>query len=94
MPDADHAFRALVSGRVQGVGFRYSALREARRLGLRGTVANLPDGSVEVFAEGDPARLARLLAWLERGPPGARVDEVKVQSAPATGQYEDFDVEF
>jgi acylphosphatase len=94
MPDANQAFRALVTGRVQGVGFRFSAIREARRLGLRGTVANLADGSVEVIAEGDPARLTRLIAWLERGPPGAHVEDLQVQWAPATGHYSDFDVEF
>lgn len=69
-PDEKRALRALVHGRVQGVGFRWSAVREARSLGLSGLVANRPDGTVEVIAEGDPARLARLVNWLEKGPTG------------------------
>ena len=88
------AFHALVHGRVQGVGFRYSALHQARALGLRGTVANTSDGSVEVVAEGDPAALERFLLWLDKGPPGARVREVQVQWLPPTGSYRDFDIAF
>lgn len=85
---------AVVRGRVQGVGFRYSAVREARRLGLRGTVANLPDGSVGVEAEGDRAVLEGFLAWLRRGPPGAHVRDVDVQWRDATGRFAGFDVAF
>ncbi len=88
------AFRAVVRGRVQGVGFRYSAVREARRLRLRGAVANLPDGSVEVEAEGDRAGMEALLAWLRRGPPGAHVREVDVQWGAATGRFSTFDISF
>jgi len=88
------AFRAVVAGRVQGVGFRYSAMREARSLGIVGAVANLPDGSVEVFAEGDLLRLQRFLAWLHKGPPGAFVRDVDVSWAPPGGSYTRFDVEF
>jgi acylphosphatase len=88
------AFRAVVTGRVQGVGFRYSAVREARGLGVLGRVANLPDGSVEVAAEGDPLRLKQFLAWLHKGPPGAYVRDVAVMWAPPTGSYTRFDVEF
>ena len=64
----------LVSGRVQGVAFRASAVDEARSLGLRGWVRNLPDGRVEAEAEGERARLLDLARWCERGPPAARVD--------------------
>jgi acylphosphatase len=85
---------AVVSGRVQGVGFRYSAVREARRLGLTGCVRNLPDGAVEVIAEGPRGRLARLEAWLRLGPPGARVLSVDVNYFRATGTYRDFEVDF
>jgi acylphosphatase len=88
------AFHALVHGRVQGVGFRYAALHQARALGLRGTVANTADGSVEVVAEGDPAALQRFLLWLDKGPPGAHVREVQVQWLPPTGSYGDFDISF
>jgi acylphosphatase len=94
MPQESKALRALVRGRVQGVGFRYSALRQARSLGIRGTVANMPDGSVEVLAEGEEARLALFLRWLEKGPPGAHVAEVQVEALPVSGRYLDFEIAF
>lgn len=68
------AFR--VTGRVQGVGFRWWTRREAEALGLRGTVRNREDGSVEVVASGDPRALDRLRTALNEGPPGARVEAV------------------
>lgn len=70
--------RAIVTGRVQGVSYRASTVDEAVRRGLAGWVRNRPDGSVELEAEGDPARVAELLAWCEQGPPAARVDGVEV----------------
>jgi acylphosphatase len=88
------AFRGVVRGRVQGVGFRYSAIRQARALGIRGTVANRSDGSVEILAEGEPAALDRFLAWLENGPAGARVSGVQVEWLPPTDAYAEFEVEF
>lgn len=73
----DHAIRAYrVTGRVQGVGFRWWTRMEAEALGLRGTVRNCEDGSVEVIASGPVADLDRLRRLLEQGPPGARVDAV------------------
>lgn len=65
-----------VSGRVQRVGFRWWTVQEARRLGLRGTVRNRPDGTVEVHAAGPDAALERFAAKLGQGPPHARVDGV------------------
>ncbi len=67
----------LVHGRVQGVGFRWNTVHTARQLGLAGTVRNRPDGSVEVHASGEPGALDRLRAWLEHGPPAARVESVE-----------------
>jgi acylphosphatase len=67
------AVRYIVSGRVQGVGFRWFVMREAARLDLGGYVRNLPDGSVEVVAQGSPAGLASLESALRKGPPAARV---------------------
>jgi acylphosphatase len=67
---------ARVRGRVQGVGFRAATLREGRGLGLRGWVRNLPDGGVEVVAEGPRATLDALVAFLRRGPRGAHVSNV------------------
>ena len=72
--DAVMGFR--VTGRVQGVGFRWWTQRQAQRLGLRGYVANRPDGSVEVQAAGTAHALAQLKHLLQRGPSGAQVSEV------------------
>jgi acylphosphatase len=88
------AFHAVVTGRVQGVGFRYSTIRQARALGLAGTVSNRYDGSVEVDAEGPRPSLERLLAWLSKGPPGAHVRDVQVDWLAWSGRFRDFDVEF
>lgn len=68
--------RFRVSGVVQGVGFRAWTLRQGRALGLAGLVRNLPDGSVEVEAEGDAAALDRFAGALARGPAAARVTSV------------------
>ncbi len=88
------AFRANVHGRVQGVGFRWSAIRQAKTLRLRGTVANRADGSVEVIAEGASKELALFIAWLEKGPPGSHVSRVDLEWIAPTGSYEEFTVEF
>ncbi|HEX4451862.1 MAG TPA: acylphosphatase, partial [Kofleriaceae bacterium] len=77
--------RAIVTGRVQGVSFRATACGEARRLGVVGWVRNLPDGSVELEAEGDDDRVAALLAWCDHGPPGARVANVASTDVAAGG---------
>ena len=71
-------FRAMVFGKVQGVFYRASALERAEGLGLKGFVRNLPNGFVELEAEGEEKTLNDLLRWCQHGPPGARVDEVKV----------------
>jgi acylphosphatase len=66
-----------VRGRVQGVYFRHSTRIEAQRLGVRGSARNLPDGSVEVLAQGGTQALQALREWLKLGPPQARVDSVE-----------------
>ena len=70
--------RAVVTGRVQGVFYRDSCRSQATRLGVRGSVKNLADGSVEVVAEGDRARVEELLAWCRTGPPRAIVTGITV----------------
>lgn len=70
------AARFLVSGKVQGVFFRASTRERALDLGLSGRATNLPDGRVEVIAEGDAGALDALEAWLHQGPPAARVESV------------------
>jgi acylphosphatase len=68
--------RIRIRGRVQGVGFRWFARVQARRLGVSGWVANLPDGSVEVAASGEQSRLDEFRRALKRGPDGADVSSV------------------
>ena len=75
------ARRYLISGIVQGVGFRYFTQDEAERLRLSGYVRNLRDGRVEVYAIGSQENLARLRTILERGPRGAMVQHVVEESA-------------
>jgi acylphosphatase len=85
--------RLLVSGRVQGIGYRYFTRQTARRLGLAGWVRNLDDGSVEIHAEGDAASLVELEAALRKGPSGARVDDVRQLPAdPLRGLTTSFDI--
>lgn len=77
-----------VTGRVQGVGFRWWTRSLAVRLGVSGTVRNLPDGSVEVHARGTDDQLRRLAAELADGPPGARVTSVDPVPFSADGVSE------
>jgi acylphosphatase len=81
---------AVVRGRVQGVGFRYHVVREARRLGLAGWVANERDGSVRVVAEGPPDALDRIEDLLRTGPPGSIVEGVSLVRMPGTGRFDGF----
>ena len=76
------AARFLVHGRVQGVGFRWFVLREAERLGVRGVARNLPDGAVEVIAEGTEQALTALERVVRRGPAMARVEGVEKLDVP------------
>jgi acylphosphatase len=94
-PDAGRAairrrLEAQVTGRVQGVGFRWYVVREASALGLDGWVANLRDGSVRCVAEGPDPDLERLLAALRAGPPGATVGDVTVAWLPPAGEPSGF----
>jgi acylphosphatase len=69
-----------ITGRVQGVGFRWWARETARRLGLRGLIRNERDGSVFVEAAGDPAGMEQFRQSLETGPPGAIVEQLKEET--------------
>jgi acylphosphatase len=86
--------RAVVSGRVQAVGFRAFVYNQARARGLSGWVRNRPDGTVECVAEGPRPELDGLLAELEAGPPAARVKGVRSGFEPARGDTAGFDVRF
>jgi acylphosphatase len=86
------ARRLTISGRVQGVGFRYFARETAAREGVNGWVQNLPDGRVEVYLEGESEAVTRVERALRAGPRGARVDDVDVQLEPASGACTSFQV--
>jgi len=85
---------AEITGRVQGVGFRYFARQAARRYGLVGWVRNDPEGTVTVQAEGPRARLDAFLDALREGPEAAEVEDVKARWEPATGRFKTFSVEY
>ena len=73
--------RLEISGRVQGVGFRYAIQHEATRRGVSGWVRNRRDGSVEALVHGPSDAVEALIAWARQGPPGALVDEMKIEPA-------------
>lgn len=75
-----------ISGRVQGVGFRYSTCELAEQLGLGGWVRNLGDGRVEAIFEGPAADVARAVAWCRHGPSGARVSDVRSEPERPIGE--------
>jgi acylphosphatase len=82
----------LVSGHVQGVGFRFFAHRAAAREGLHGWVRNLPDGRVEISAEGERDALERFERNVRQGPPASRIEQVAVVDLGATGNDSGFEI--
>ena len=79
------ARRAIVRGRVQGVGYRFFAERAARELDVRGWVRNLPDGSVEAVAEGEEDAISRFFDRLRQGPRGSRVEQLAEEDLSIRG---------
>jgi acylphosphatase len=79
------AVQVRVSGRVQGVAFRWEAQHAAEKLGVTGWVRNEPDGSVTAHVEGEPDAVNDMVVWLRTGPPAARVSNAAVRDAAATG---------
>jgi len=86
------ALRAIVSGLVQGVGFRWFVQREAMALDISGYTRNLGSGQVEVVAEGESDAIERLLVALQHGPRSAMVRDLSVVRGAATGTFIGFDV--
>jgi len=82
----------VVSGRVQGVGFRYFTEDQARLEGLSGHVRNLPDGRVEIVAEGDSEAVERFERAVRRGPPGARVERCETTDIEPTRRTSGFSI--
>jgi len=94
MTEKNTAFSAVVKGKVQGVGFRYSAFNAAQKLGVLGWVRNINDGNVEVWSEGLPSAQEEFLKWLNKGPTYARVDLVEVTWEKPTGRFHKFSIEY
>jgi acylphosphatase len=82
--------RLIITGIVQGVGFRYGMAAQARLLGVTGWVRNRRDGSVEAMIAGEARQIEEMLAWSRLGPSGATVDNVMVEAA--IGAFMDFDL--
>jgi acylphosphatase len=77
----------IITGHVQGVGFRSSTVRRANQLNLKGWIRNLPNGSVEAIIEGDEETVDNLIRWCNRGPTMARVHEIKVNKTKGTNEF-------
>lgn len=92
MTDTNQRLHAIVSGRVQGVNFRYYTMLAANEIGLDGWVRNQIEGTVEVTAEGPRSALERLVIFLYRGPTNARVRDVDVEWGAATGEFDGFTI--
>jgi acylphosphatase len=86
--------RIKVYGKVQGVGFRYYTLRQANKLGVKGWVRNVQDGTVEIVAQGDPASLDRLSAAVKQGSPASEVKRIHVEEIDGMNRYSSFQVKY
>ena len=84
--------KLIISGRVQGVCYRWFTRDTAAELGLTGWVRNLPDGTVEAVVEGEKEKLEQLLGRCRRGPDLARVDDIQAEWEEGTGEFQDFSI--
>ncbi len=87
-------YHYLIKGRVQGVAFRYYAVHQAARLGVTGTVKNLYNGDVEVYAQGEEQAILRFEEFLQRGPSAARVDGMIKREFESEDVFPDFDLTY
>lgn len=85
-------WKLIISGRVQGVSYRASAKAQANKLNILGYTKNLPDGNVEIIAEGREDQLDELLSWCRTGPPEAAVSSIDVEKQEATGEFTGFGI--
>jgi acylphosphatase len=91
-PDLRVTAHIYVEGEVQGVGFRANTWNAARRLGVSGWVRNLSDGRVEAMVEGEKESVEKMIGWINRGPSGSYVTNVKVEWLPYKGEYHSFEI--
>jgi acylphosphatase len=83
-----------ISGVVQGVGFRFFTRRLANKMGIKGYVRNMPDGTVEIEAEGSDDQIESFLKELYKGPPSSKVSEIDTEELSGRGRYDGFEVRF
>jgi acylphosphatase len=86
--------RLRVFGRIQGVGFRYWAYKQALRLGIRGWIRNEKDGTVTVECQGPESAVAAFIACLRKGPPQARVDKIDITETLSPRAYRQFEITY
>lgn len=84
--------RLIVEGYVQGVFFRATTQEKAWEIQVSGWVRNRWDGTVEVLVEGEESRVTELIEWCRKGPPGARVTQVRVEEEPYQGEFKGFNI--
>lgn len=84
--------RVVVSGRVQGVFFRYTMAQEAQRWQVKGWVRNCPEGTVEAMLEGEKEKVEGLISWCHQGPPGAVVRKVEVEWQECPEEFASFSI--
>lgn len=82
----------IISGRVQGVNFRFYTFQKARLLGLNGFVRNLPDDIVEAVFEGNEEKVKEMIEWCRHGPAFAKVDNIKIIKEKYKGEFKKFDI--
>lgn len=85
-------YHLLISGRVQGVGYRASACDKGQQLGINGWVKNMPDGRVEMIIEGEQLKLEQMIAWAKQGPRFADVSHIDISEQSVTGKLSEFQI--
>ncbi len=86
--------KVIVKGRVQGVFYRAHTQRQADRLGVKGYVKNLPDGSVEAVFKGDPQSVSQMVEWCRKGPAASNVEDVLTQSRKDLSNFKNFEIRY
>lgn len=81
-----------ISGRVQGVGYRYSTYTQALKIGIKGWVRNIYDGRVEAIFEGEEEVVEKMLEWCKNGPPMSYVSDIELHKQPYSGEFTSFKI--